>query len=252
MITDVFGASDIGCVRELNEDSFYIYGFDDKKQLGFCILSDGMGGHNAGEIASSSTVEFVSEMLKDSVDGKTEPPPPRALSEAVVYANKKVYDMAKEDMSRSGMGATMVAAYICGSDAYIANVGDSRVYVSSGGEFRQITKDHSVVEELVSSGGLSREEARNHPQKNIITRAVGTDINTIADLFEYNCKPGDCLLLCSDGLSGMLEDAEISNIIGSNDSSEATVKALINAAKERGGLDNITVICIRFASSLCA
>lgn len=246
MKIDIFGASDIGCVRELNEDSFCIYGFDDGKPDGFCILSDGMGGHNAGEVASGKTVEFAAEVLKSSADGSKAAVPPRALTEAVGYANKKVYEMALEDERHNGMGATMVAAYISGTEAYIANVGDSRAYVFKNNGLVQITKDHSVVEEMVASGSLSREEARCHPQKNIITRAIGTDINTEADLFEYDCALGDCLLLCSDGLSGMLEDAEIEGIIRNADDSRTMASALIESAKEHGGTDNITVICIRF------
>lgn len=243
---DVFGASDIGCVRSLNEDSFYIYGFNEDMQGGFCILSDGMGGHNAGEVASGKTVEFVSEVLKKRLEENAEILPPKLLSEAVTEANLKVYELAQSDIKQSGMGATLVAVYIVGNEVYTANVGDSRAYLYSDGELLQITKDHSVVEEMVASGSITREEARNHPQKNIITRAVGTDINTEADLFERECNSGDCLLLCSDGLSGMLEDEEICNIIQKYAESKTIAEKLIEEAKARGGYDNITVVCVRF------
>ena len=246
MKLDIFGASDIGCVRELNEDSFCIYGFDDGNPCGFCVLSDGMGGHNAGEVASGKTVEFVTEVLKKAISDTKASMPPRALTEAVSYANRTVYDMAMSDSKQNGMGATLVAAYITDSEAYIANVGDSRAYAFKDNRLFQITKDHSVVEEMVASGSLSREEARRHPQKNIITRAIGTDINTEADLFEYECTADDCLLLCSDGLSGMLEDSEIESIVKGAADSKTMAEALIKSAKEHGGTDNITVICIRF------
>ena len=246
MLLDIYGATDVGRVRALNEDSFYIYGFEENRQPGFCILSDGMGGHNAGEVASRCTVQFAADVLKENLEHDRLQLPPKSLIAAVETANKKVYEMATSDESQSGMGATLVAAYICEDEAYIANVGDSRAYAYRNNELMQITKDHSVVEEMVAIGSITREEARNHPQKNIITRAIGTDRITEADLFEYDCMPGDCLLLCSDGLSGMLEDKEIYDILNSGTTSEHMVTSLIKAANEHGGNDNITVICVRF------
>lgn len=246
MVLDIYGASDVGCIRALNEDSFCIYGFDDNRQPGFCILSDGMGGHNAGEVASGCAVRFAADVLKENLESGGGKLPPKALIEAVESANRQVLEMALSDESRSGMGATMVAAYIRDDEAYIANVGDSRAYAYRDKELVQITKDHSIVEEMVASGTISRDEARNHPQKNIITRAIGTDAVTEADIFEYDCMPGDCLLLCSDGLSGMLEDKELYDMLNSGKSAEKTVKSLIESAKDHGGNDNITAICIRF------
>lgn len=245
MELDIYGASDIGCVRELNEDSFCIYGFEQAKPNGFCILSDGMGGCNAGEVASQKTVQFMADELIDAMSGDTKSMP-KSINQAVCTTNEKVYKMAVENQSQFGMGATMVVAVIMEDEAYIANVGDSRAYAYRNHNLLQITKDHSVVEEMVANGSLTREEARNHPQRNIITRAMGTDAVTEPDIFEYDFFPGDCLLLCSDGLSGLVEDSEIQEMLEKELDSKETVTQLIELAKERGGNDNITVICIRF------
>lgn len=299
---DAFGMSDVGCIRELNEDCFCVQGFekiehenienieniesdlkndndlnsnnylnnnvvnsaeasevaddtdieevkvsDNKKktQKGFCILADGMGGHNAGEVASQNAVKFIAEELnKMMVNNDTEIP--GGLIKAVSYANEKVYTMAALNPIHSGMGTTVVAAYIDGETAYVANVGDSRAYAVREDEIFQITTDHSVVAELVRCGSITPEEARRHPQKNIITRAVGTDTSVRTDVFEYDYAPGDILLLCSDGLSTMLEDKEILEIVRNGSTSEEIVTSLVDAAKEYGGLDNVTVICVRF------
>ena len=161
-------------------------------------------------------------------------------------ANTGVYTMAFENPIHRGMGTTVVTAFIDDGTAYVANVGDSRAYAVRDDEIVQITTDHSVVSELVMRGTITKEEARLHPQKNIITRAVGTDKSVRTDIFEYNYSPGDVMIICSDGLSTMLDDNRILEIIKSKKTSEDTVNSLIAAAKDEGGLDNITVICIRF------
>ena len=243
MVVDVYGASDKGRVRDLNEDSFCVHGFHQNQPMGFCILADGMGGHNAGEVASQRTVQFVAEELLKNEDLKEAP---RILNRAAKSANAKVFAMAKTNQSQHGMGSTLVVACICDDGAYIANVGDSRAYAFRNRELMQITKDHSVVEEMVANGTITRDEARLHPQRNIITRAIGADADTEADIFEYDYYAGDVLLLCSDGLSSMLTDEEMLQILTRNTDAEAMVNALIDAANERGGRDNITAICIRF------
>ncbi len=244
MSMDVYGASDIGCVRSLNEDSFCIYGLDEGTIPGFCVLSDGMGGHNAGEVASQKTVQFVAETLKEApTEADTIP---QNLKTAVEKANEGVFRMANENQSQQGMGATLVIAAILEDVAYIANVGDSRAYAYRNGELMRITKDHSVVEEMMANGSITPEEAKVHPQRNIITRAIGTDPCVEPDLYEYDYLPGDVLLLCSDGLSSMVEEEEIVRILGGNTEVKNMVSALVNTAKNCGGQDNITVICIRF------
>ncbi len=245
MLMDVYGASDIGCVRSLNEDSFCIYQLDEGTRPGFCILSDGMGGHNAGEVASQKTVQFVAESMMDALSSDTTTIP-KEMKKAVQVANDGVFRMAEENQSQQGMGATLVLAVVLEDEVYVANVGDSRAYAYRNGELVQITKDHSVVEEMMANGSITPEEARVHPQRNMITRAIGTDPSVEPDLFEYDYLPGDVLLLCSDGLSGMVEAEEISKILDENASAKETVSTLIDVAKEKGGSDNITAICIRF------
>lgn len=243
MVLDVYGGSDKGQVRDLNEDSFCVHGFEDGKPLGFCILSDGMGGHNAGEVASQRTVQFAAEeLLKDPHLQEA----PKTLNLAAEYANRRVHEMAILNQGQRGMGATLVAAAVCPEAVYIANVGDSRAYALREQELIQITKDHSVVEEMVANGTITPQEARNHPQRNIITRAIGAEFHTEADIFEYEYYAGDVLLLCSDGLSSMLTDTEIKEVINGSTDAKTMVTTLIDAANRRGGRDNITVICIRF------
>ena len=244
-MVEVFGLSDVGCIRELNEDCYCICGFGDNSERGFCILADGMGGHNAGEVASQNAVKLIAEEMNRLLESG-EKEIPGQLSRAVSAANTGVYTMASENPIHRGMGTTVVTAFIDDGTAYVANVGDSRAYAVRNDEIVQITTDHSVVSELVMRGTITKEEARLHPQKNIITRAVGTDKSVRTDIFEYNYSPGDVMIICSDGLSTMLDDNRILEIIKSKKTSEDTVNSLIAAAKEEGGLDNITVICIRF------
>lgn len=244
-LIETYGLSDVGCIRELNEDCFCVHGFEGGDR-GYCILADGMGGHNAGEVASQNTVRIVAEELKKVTDDSSEKGIPARLNAAIAEANDRVHKMSVESSAHSGMGTTVVAAFIADGTAYVANVGDSRAYVYSSSGLKQLTTDHSVVEELVRTGTITRAEARKHPQKNIITRAVGTDSTVAADLFEYEYSAGDKLILCSDGLCAMVDDDEICRIVGREKTPEKTVNKLINAAKKNGGLDNITVICIRF------
>ena len=244
-MVEVFGLSDVGCIRELNEDCYCICGFGDNSERGFCILADGMGGHNAGEVASQNAVKLIAEEMNRLLESG-EKEIPGQLSRAVSAANTGVYTMASENPIHRGMGTTVVTAFIDDGTAYVANVGDSRAYAVRDDEIVQITTDHSGVSELVMRGTITKEEARLHPQKNIITRAVGTDKSVRTDIFEYNYSPGDVMIICSDGLSTMLDDNRILEIIKSKKTSEDTVNSLIAAAKDEGGLDNITVICIRF------
>ena len=244
-MTEVFGLSDVGCLRELNEDSFCVHGFENGTEKGFCIIADGMGGHNAGEVASQNAVKFIAEDLMISLDEASTDIPGK-LREAVEKANGKVYEMSKANIVQSGMGTTVVLCYIDNSTAYIANVGDSRAYAIRNDEIVRITVDHSVVEEMVLRGSITREEARNHPRKNIITRAVGTDFEVMTDIFEYSYSKGDMMILCSDGLCNMIYDDEILSMCKTGKNAEDICKGLVKAAKDNGGLDNITVVCICF------
>lgn len=242
---ETFGLSDVGCVRELNEDSYCIYGFDEGKNKGFCILADGMGGHNAGEVASQNAVKFIAEDMQELMEnGDTEVP--KKLDMAISKANANIYKMSTENIIHRGMGTTAVVLFVSDDICYIANVGDSRAYAIRGKEIMQITTDHSMVAELLRSGSITKEEARVHPQKNIITRAVGTDIKVKTDIFEYNYSVGDTVIMCSDGLCSLVSDEDIYKVVKEEKEPEKVVRKLIDAAKEKGGIDNITVICMRF------
>ncbi len=243
---ETFGASDVGCARELNEDCFCICVPDESREKGFFLIADGMGGHNAGEVASQRAATYIAEKLQKKIGKLSADETPAILRNAIKDANDSIYKKSLQSSAHSGMGTTVVAAIVNNGGICIANVGDSRAYLVHNGSLEQLTVDHSVVAELVMSGTITKEEARSHPQKNIITRAVGTDAGVVTDIFTSVYSKGDVLLLCSDGLCSMLRDDEIFEIINSCENSEDTVCKLIDAAKNSGGLDNITVICIRF------
>ena len=232
-----FGKSDTGKVRDLNEDSFFINGFNDENPLGFCVLADGMGGHNAGEVASRMAVDIITREMLASEESENNAEIARFLTAALDFANNEIYNASVTDSSKAGMGTTAVILYI-------ANIGDSRAYILEDNALRQLTVDHSVVQKLVESGSITPEDARIHPERNIITKALGTEPEENYDIFEIPIKCGDRLLLCSDGLSDMLTDDEIGEILNRNLSDEETGNALISAANECGGNDNITVLLL--------
>lgn len=234
-----FSITDIGKKRKLNQDYVYVSETPIGNLPNLFIVADGMGGHNAGDYASKCTVETITREVR----GCFEKNPVRILSKAIRIANDQIRRKAGEDESLSGMGTTVVAATCLGHYLQVANVGDSRLYII-GSEIRQITRDHSLVEEMVRMGGIDRKAARNHPDKNIITRAIGA-LNTVEiDFFHEELKPGDIVLLCSDGLTNMLEDEEIGAILREPVSMEERAQRLIEAANDNGGKDNITVIII--------
>ncbi len=206
-----FSLTDKGRTRNTNQD----YVFCEENAVGsfpnLFIVADGMGGHNAGDTASRMCVEEVVSQIEQS----TKVTPIGTFEQAVAAANEKVFQASLSDKALNGMGTTIVATVVFGDTAYIVNVGDSRLYVYKD-TFRQVTIDHSLVEEMVQSGKLHKEDMRTHPNKNIITRALGTNSDVKADCFEIEVDEGDVLLLCSDGLSNMLEDEKIERIIRSN------------------------------------
>lgn len=235
-----FSITNIGKKRKLNQD--YVYTSEEPvgNLPNLFIVADGMGGHNAGDYASKVTVETIVEIVGASPETEVT----RILEEAIQRANTLIRTKASESIDLEGMGTTVVAAACIGERLCVANVGDSRLYVLSGKELRQVTKDHSWVEEMVRRGGLGREEARNHPGKNIITRAVGADDKVKVDFFWVPIKKGDLILMCTDGLTNMLEDVEIRMILeGARDIVEKA-EDLVAAANEHGGRDNISVILI--------
>jgi len=229
--------TDVGKRRQLNQDIV----FASEQALGrlpnVFIVADGMGGHNAGDYASRYTVEvIISEIsLSDRLDCND------IIREAIETANKKIREAAKADDALSGMGTTVVVATFKNGILHVANVGDSRLYVI-GKDIRQITRDHSLVEEMVRMGGIDRASARNHPDKNIITRAIGAQESVEVDFFDVTLEHGDIVLMCSDGLTNMLEDQEILSILLREEEISKKADLLISAANQNGGRDNIAVI----------
>ena len=218
-----YAITDIGRKRELNEDYIYTSGQPIGALPNLFIVADGMGGHKAGDYASMHTVDRFVEVIRELGE---EQGVQDAINEAVTAANAYIYQRSRENSNLSGMGTTLVLASCIGNEAIVANIGDSRLYLVNDA-MTQITRDHSLVEEMVTLGGIDREMARNHPDKNIITRAVGVKEKVAADFFEVDLTKGDKLLLCSDGLTNMLRDEEIYQIIQDNKELEQAAKALM-------------------------
>ena len=236
-----FSMTDTGRVRNNNQD----FVLCEENAVGcfpnLFIVADGMGGHNAGDMASRLCVAKVQEQIRIT-DKKT---PVGVFEEAVKTANDSIRQCASETPEFAGMGTTMVAATVLDDVAYVVNIGDSRLYRMSE-DLRQITVDHSLVEEMVQSGEIRKDEMRTHPNKNIITRALGTDETVRPDCFEIHVRQGDVLLLCSDGLTNMLEDSEMEEILRENKNDlEQAGRTLVERANEAGGKDNISVILVR-------
>ncbi len=204
------------------------------------LVADGMGGHRAGDYASSCAVETILE----EAESCEEEDAARILSRAIRRANDVIACRAGEDERLAGMGTTVVAACIRRGELIAANVGDSRLYVIRDDSIEQVTEDHSLVQEMVKYGGINKEEARVHPNKNIITRAVGLEQELQVDCFRRALRPGDRVLLCSDGLTDMLEDEQIRWIIDKKRDVRSAAHALVKAANDNGGRDNIAVIVI--------
>lgn len=234
-----FSKTDIGMVREVNQDYVFVSDLPVGKLPNLFIVADGMGGHKAGEYASRFTVEVV----KDELAKSTEDSPEAMIRQAITSANQRLLETARQDSKLEGMGTTLVVATVIERTLYFANVGDSRLYLLNH-DIKQVSKDHSLVQEMVRLGGIKQEDAKNHPDKNIITRAIGAKEQVEVDFYEYRLKKGDIILMCTDGLSNMVEDIEILHIVkGSRDIVEA-VEGLINKANENGGKDNIGIVAV--------
>ena len=234
-----FSKTDIGIKRTMNQDSLYCSENPVGSFQNLFIVADGMGGHKAGDYASKLCIEQMVSSISDS-KSKT---PVTVLEEAVTRANKAVYEASQEKQEYEGMGTTMVAGTLLGNTLYVANIGDSRLYLLRG-QLKQITKDHSLVEEMVKIGNITESEARIHPQKNIITRALGIDEAVEADFFEIQVQADDIILLCSDGLTNMVEDEEMEYTIRHSATLEEAGNALVRKANENGGNDNITAVLV--------
>ena len=234
-----YSVTDVGQKRQVNQD----YIFSSEEPVGnlpnLFVVADGMGGHKAGDFASSYAVQVL---LHSILEDKNQNPI-IIIRHAIEEANRKVLEEANLHEEMSGMGTTMVLVTIVDDYAYVANVGDSRLYLIED-RIVQITKDHSLVEEMVRRGLITREDAKHHPDKNIITRAIGAKADVDVDFYEHRLKRGDIILMCTDGLSNMVEDEELFHIVqGGRDIVEAG-QALVDAAKENGGTDNIGVVLV--------
>lgn len=237
--------TDMGRTRPINEDNFYVSEYVSRPGVIYAIVADGMGGHNAGETASEVAVSEISGFINQYYSKEL---PPEQIKDmliaAINNANKTVYESSQKNPAFSGMGTTVTACFYCAGRVTVAHVGDSRLYVLRDDVFHKITQDHSLVAELLANGQITPEQARNHPQKNVITRAVGTEPDTEVDIYEFEVKPKDIILLCTDGLSNMLSDNRMKEIIKGTKKMEEAAEKLVDAANEEGGFDNITAVLL--------
>jgi PPM family protein phosphatase len=231
-VVEIAHLSDVGRQREGNEDSLFV-------EPPLFVVADGMGGAQAGEVASNMAVETVGEKAPSNGDAEEE------LVEAISEANRRIYEKAKEDRSLAGMGTTLTAAFVHDGKVTLGHVGDSRAYRYRDGELAQLTDDHSLVAELERHGKLTAAEARVHPQRSMILRALGIGDEVEVDTYCFVGEPGDVFLLCSDGLSGLVHDQVMSEVLEGCDTLEAAAEKLIELANLSGGPDNITVVLFR-------
>ena len=234
-----YATTDVGRIREVNQDYIFCSMEPVGKLPNLFLVADGMGGHKAGDLASRYTVETLTDSIKNSASDN----PITIINDAIVEANTKLLEKAAESEQYTGMGTTLVVCTIIGESMYVANVGDSRLYLYDG-RLSQITRDHSLVAEMVALGKLGRDEARRHEKKNVITRAIGGAKEIMADFFEAELTAGNRIIMCSDGLSNMVEDEEIERVLASDIPIEDKTKQLLGRANENGGKDNIAVVII--------
>jgi protein phosphatase len=229
-VADHAARSDTGRQRPANEDNYFV-------TSPLFVVADGMGGAQAGEVASQTAVEFFTDGLPDGPASAEE-----RLATLVARANARIHELAQSDEHLAGMGTTLTAAYVAEHDLAVAHVGDSRLYVLRDGELQQLTDDHSLVGELIRRGQIRAEEAEEHPQRSIITRALGIEHDVVVDHYTWPVRDGDVVLICSDGLTSMVPDARVAEIIRDAPSLAEAAQRLVQAANEAGGRDNITVI----------
>jgi protein phosphatase len=231
-ISEQWHASDLGRQRQGNEDNFFV-------RAPLFVVADGMGGAQAGEVASEMAVESFDRGLPHG------PPPAEGLVSIIEGANRRIHERSRSDAQRAGMGTTLTAAYVGEAEVTVAHVGDSRAYLLRDGDLIRLTRDHSLVGELVARGKLTEEQAESHPQRSVITRALGPEPAVQVDVQAYQARPGDLFLLCSDGLTSMVPESRVKPILERAGSLEQAGRDLIAAANEAGGRDNITVVLFR-------
>jgi PPM family protein phosphatase len=238
MILRTAAHTDVGLRRRGNEDRYAL-----DPQLGLCLVADGMGGHSAGQVASTLAAEAVVRALRESKG--SDATAAEKLRAAIEEANHAIYTASREKNEYTGMGTTVVALLVEGVRAAIAHVGDSRAYRVRGGRIRQLTDDHSIVGELLRRQEITADDAREHPHRHVLTRALGVRGHVQPDLAELTLSPGDQFVLCSDGLTNHVEDTEIAKLVSEAADLEAGCASLIGLANRRGGEDNITVVLAR-------
>ena len=236
------GKTNVGYVRENNEDSFFVSNKPVGKLQNLYIVADGMGGHNAGEVASAAAIEHFCAYIQENVYNNqyTE----ELLAGAALHANNKVFDLSILDQTKKGMGTTLSVCCYDADNLYFAHIGDSRIYLFAGGTLTQLTADHTVVEEMVKSGQLTEEEAQQNPSRHMLTRALGTEYGVAADAGYTPLHEGDLVLLCSDGLTNMLDDEALAAVLRGEETVENKAEQLVAQALANGGMDNVTVILL--------
>jgi PPM family protein phosphatase len=230
-IAEHFHASDLGRQRQGNEDNYFV-------RAPLFVVADGMGGAQAGEVASKMAVEAFDGGLPDES-------PADALVSVIEDANRRIHDRSRTEAQRAGMGTTVTAAYVGEQEVTIAHVGDSRAYVLRDGELKRLTRDHSLVGELVARGKLTEEQAETHPQRSVITRALGPEPEVQVDVQVHQARAGDLFMVCSDGLTSMVPEARVREVLGAAGSLDEAGRELVTAANDAGGRDNITVVLFR-------
>lgn len=231
--------TDIGKVREINQDSFAV-----DLETGLFLVADGMGGHAAGEKASQTAVEIITQKVKAGASGASNGQLLDLLQTSIQEANREIINASMEDQSMRGMGTTATVLVAKGNQLYVGHVGDSRAYMVRNRRIDQITDDHSIVAQLVRARAITPQEAARHPYRNVITRCLGMQVDVEADTQQRELKSGDRLLICSDGLSGLVSDDEMLQHVLSSTDPQKTCEDLVNLANERGGNDNITVVLV--------
>lgn len=234
-----YALTDVGKTRSINQDYVYCTGNPVGRLPNLFIVADGMGGHKAGDLASKFSVQTFVEQVRAAKSDN----PITVISDAIKYTNTKLVELAGTSPDYTGMGTTFVVATIIDKSVYVANVGDSRLYVLHD-ELRQVTRDHSLVEEMVNNGTITREEARTHERKNVIMRAIGGSQDVMPDFFEVELAKNDIIIMCSDGLTNMVEDGQIASILASRHDISDKAKTLVDLANDHGGKDNISLIII--------
>lgn len=234
----IAGLTDVGCVRTNNEDAISW-----SEEHGWALLADGMGGHQAGEVASQMAIEVLSEHLNNCGMGERSE---AALAEAVLDANNRIFERAQGDITKQGMGTTIVALCVNNNHIIAANVGDSRLYKFSEGQLQQLSTDHSLVQEMVDMGVMTPEEALTSTQRNIITRALGLGNEIKVDTWGWPIQEGELFLMCSDGITDVMLDGDIEAVIQQTQEWQEIPTQLVAQAKDKGGPDNISVVLMRF------